>query len=88
MATPEKTAEVTERMVNVRALEGGPLHIEVAVPGADAKAPATRTMVLIPGSKDPASNRGVNVPASLWALAKVKPMVRGLLEEGKLFASA
>jgi hypothetical protein len=81
MATPEK-------MVNVRTLEGGPLHIEIAIPGADAKAPATRKMVIIPGSKDAASNRGVNVPASEWDLAKVKPMVKGLLDAGTLLASA
>lgn len=83
MATPEKT-------VNVRVLDGGPLHIEIAIPSKDpdATGPAARKYLVIPGAKDPAAARGVQVPASEWDLAKVKPMVKGLLDAGSLLASA
>lgn len=82
MATPEK-------MVNVRAIEGGPLHIEIAIPNKDpdSKAPAARKYLVIPGSKDPAAARGVQVPASDWDLAKNKPMVKGLLDGGSLLVT-
>lgn len=86
MAT-EKQAEKT---VNVRVLDGGPLHIEIAIPSKDpdATGPAARKYLVIPGAKDPAAARGVQVPASEWDLAKVKPMVKGLLDAGSLLASA
>lgn len=78
MATPEKT-------VNVRVLTGGPLHIEIEIPGAD-KAQATRKMVIIPGAKDPAGVRGVDIPESEWKLAAQRPMTKAMLEARDLAA--
>ena len=80
MATPEKT-------VNVRVLTGGPLHIEIEIPGVD-KAPATRKMVVVPGAKDPAGVRGVPVPESEWKLAAARPMAKAMIDKGDLVASA
>lgn len=85
MANEEKPAVKT---VNVRVLNGGPLNIEIEIPAADAKAPATRKYIVLPGMKDPASVRGTAVPESEWKLAAVKPMVKGLLDRGDLIASA
>jgi len=86
MATPEKT----DKMVRVRVLEGGPLHIEIAIPSKDpdATGPAARKYLVIPGAKDTAAPRGVEILASDWDLAKNKPMVRGLIDKGFLDAPA
>lgn len=80
----------TEKTVNVRVLDGGPLHIEIAIPNKDpdATSPAAKKYLVIPGSKDPEGVRGIQVPAAEWELAKVKPMVKGLLDAGSLLASA